>query len=372
MNTNLNYLIKGENLKALKSLLPIYKGKVKLIYIDPPYNTGNDGFKYNDNFNHSTWLTFMKNRLEVAKELLANDGVIFVQIDDNEQAYLKVLMDEIFGRENRNSVICVKVSSESGVKVNVNKPVRVKEYLLVYQKNNQYCYQKQYIENAKFDSNYSYFIKKKHDDPNQWEILNIKKAYYDIYSVQPSDESLYQFQLKYKNSIFSVRNISDSLKVKFGNDSNQFIIIEKENKKTILWKKGEVVFFENKVNVLYNKECATKYLSDIWNNISWHGIANEGGVRLKKGKKPEALLQRIIDMATKEGDLVLDFFAGSGTTGAVAHKMNRRWIMIEQMDYIETIAKVRMQKVINGEQGGVSKNHKWQGGGSFECLNYDL
>jgi len=151
-----NLIIKGNNLLALHSLKKQFAGKIKLIYIDPPYNTGNDGFKYNDNFNHSTWLTFMKNRLEVARELLREDGVIFVQCDDNEQAYLKVLMDEIFGRDRLNSIISVKVSSESGVKVNANKPVRVKENILVYSKSNQYIYNRQYVENASYDSNYSY------------------------------------------------------------------------------------------------------------------------------------------------------------------------------------------------------------------------
>ncbi|MBY0380265.1 MAG: site-specific DNA-methyltransferase, partial [Burkholderiales bacterium] len=132
-----NLIIKGNNLLALHSLKPIYQGKIKLIYIDPPYNTGNDGFKYNDKFNHSTWLTFMKNRLVIARELLREDGVIFVQCDDNEQAYLKVLMDEIFERDNFVQTICVKMSESKGVKnAHVeSKMPKIKEYLLLYARN---------------------------------------------------------------------------------------------------------------------------------------------------------------------------------------------------------------------------------------------
>ena len=360
-----NFIFKGNNLLVLHSLKQQFAGKVKLIYIDPPYNTGNDSFGYNDNFNHSTWLTFMKNRLEVARELLREDGVIFVQCDDNEQAYLKVLMDEIFGRENLNSIISIKVSSESGVKVNANKPVRIKEYLLTYAKTAKYIYKKGFVKNKNFDPNYSYYVKNRNQKPSTWEIQNIKKAFEKIEKKEAGFESLYNFQVKNKDKIFSVRDISVKLKEQFGDNPNQFFVIKKENKSTILWKKGEVVFFENKVNFVDGEECATKYLSDIWNDISWDGIAKEGTIKLKSGKKPERLIKRIIEISTQPNDLVLDFHLGSGTTCAVAHKMGRQYIGVEQMDYVQDIAVERMKKVIEGEQGGISKVVKWQGGGEF-------
>ena len=360
-----NLIVKGNNLLALHSIKKEFVGKVKLIYIDPPYNTGNDGFKYNDNFNHSTWLTFMKNRLEVARELLRDDGVIFVQCDDNEQAYLKVLMDEVFGRNNLNSIISVKVSSESGVKVNANKPVRVKEMILIYSKTQNFIYKKQFIADCKYSQNYSYFIKKRYEDPNDWEIISVKEAFKQSFGKNGDDEDLYNFQLKCKDQVFSVRDISQSNKEEFGNNPNQFIVKEKSDKTTILWKRGEVVFFSNRVNLIDGKELATKYLSDMWTDIKWDGIANEGGIVMKFAKKPEKLLQRIIEMSTKPNDLVLDFNLGSGTTSAVAHKMGRQYIGIEQMDYIEDIAVERMKKVIEGEQRGISKSVNWQGGGSF-------
>ena len=358
-----NLIIKGNNLLALCSLKKQFANKIKLIYIDPPYNTGNDGFKYNDNFNHSAWLVFMKNRLEIAKQLLREDGVIFVQCDDNEQAYLKVLMDEVFGRDNFVANISVKVSSESGVKVNANKPVRVKESILIFQKL-KFIYKKQFVIDRGYSQNYSYFIKEKFEDPNKWEILTVKNAFKKKFGKLGSDNDLYNFQLKYKNQIFSVRDISNSLKKEFGGNPNQFIIKKDKNNK-ILWKKGEIVFFSNRVKIIDGKEDATKYLSDIWADIKWDGIAGEGKVTLKNGKKPEALLQRIIEIATQKGDIVLDYHVGSGTTAAVAHKMGRQYIGIEQMDYTETIAVERLKKVIEGEQGGISKAVEWKGGGDF-------
>ncbi|KNE23508.1 hypothetical protein ACM37_06015 [Helicobacter pylori] len=227
---NTNYLIKGNNLIALHSLKKKFAKQVKCIYIDPPYNTGNDSFNYNDNFNHSSWLVFMKNRLEAAREFLSDDGVIFVQCDDNEQAYLKVLIDEIFGRENFIACFVWEKTSNSLSRIRIKT-----EYILCYEQ------------------------------------------------------------------------------TKFG--------------------------------LIFNGDMAEEGQD--------FPILNEVNVK------------RILEISTKENDLVLDFFAGSGTTCAVAHKMKRRYIGIEQMDYIETITKERLKKVIEGEQGGISKKCGFKGGGSF-------
>ena len=180
---------------------------------------------------------------------------------------------------------------------------------------------------------------------------------------------MYNFQIKYKNNIFSVRDISKELKEKyFSTNKNRFVVLKKENKPTILWKNGEVIFFSNKVRTINNKEFSVKYLSDIWIDISWDGIAKEGGVTLKRGKKPERLLERIIDMSTNRGDVVMDFFMGTGTTCAVAHKMGRQYIGVEQLDYGENSAVVRLKNVINGDQTGISKQVGWKGGGDFVYL----
>lgn len=369
-----NLIIKGNNLLSLHSLKKRFAGKVKLIYIDPPYyffeKKQEDSFKYNPNFKLSTWLTFMRNRLDIAKELLLDDGSIFIQIDDDGYSYLKVILDGLFGIENFITSIAVKVTSESGVKVSANKPVRVKEHILVYAKTNKWKYNRQFIIDNKYDPNYSYFVGNPQDFPNKWKIKNIKEKFREIYKKDNFDENdLLRFQIEHRNNIFSVRDISKKMKEKFGGNLNQFFVIKKNNgKETILWKKGEIVFFKNKVKEFGGKFYPVKHLSDIWIDISWDGIANEGGVKLKKGKKPEKLLNRIIDMASENDDIVMDFFVGTGTTCAVAHKMGRQYIGIEQLDYGENSAIVRLKNVINGDPTGISKPVGWKGGGDFVYL----
>jgi len=369
-----NLIIKGNNLLALHSLKKRFAGKVKLIYIDPPYyfheNKSEDTFNYNTNFKLSSWLVFLKNRLEVAKDLLSKDGAIFIQIDDDGLPYLKVMLDELFGIENCITTIAVKVTSESGVKVSANKPVRVKETILCYSKSSDWKYNRQFVIDETYDPNYRYFVENPEDEPMKWRIINIKDKFFDITGKEKThEEDLYSFQIKYKNNVFSVRDISKELKTQyFSKNKNRFVVLNKENKITILWNNGEVVFFANKVKIINGREVAVKYLSDIWTDISWDGIAKEGGVTLKKGKKPERLLERIINMSTIKDDLVMDFFAGTGTTCAVAHKMGRQYIGVEQLDYGENSAVVRLKNVINGDQTGISKEVGWQGGGDFVYL----
>jgi len=371
-----NLIIKGNNLLALHSLKKRFAGKVKLIYIDPPYyfheNKSEDTFNYNTNFKLSSWCVFMKNRLEVAKDLLSKDGAIFIQIDDDGLPYLKVILDELLGIENCITTIAVKVTSESGVKVSANKPVRVKETILCYSKSSDWKYNRQFVIDGTYDPNYSYFVENPEDEPTRWKIVNIKDKFLEITKNKKiSEEDLYNFQIKYKNNIFSVRDISKELKEKyFSKNKNRFIVLKKENKSTILWKNGEIIFFANKVRTINNKEFSVKYLSDIWIDISWDGIAKEGGVTLKKGKKPERLLERIINMSTNRGDIVMDFFAGTGTTCAVAHKMGRQYIGVEQLDYGENSAVVRLKNVINGDQTGISKSVDWKGGEDFVYLEF--
>ena len=345
-NENPNLLIKGNNLIALHTLkyyLQQRKEKVKLIYIDPPYNTGNDSFNYNDKFNHSTWLCFMKNRLEIAKQLLSDDGVIFIQCDDNEQAYLKVLCDEIFGRENYLSSCPRKSASNRAMAKEFSI---LHDYILIYKKSG----------NAKLYglekdvSNY----KNPDNDPNgEWTTSN------------PS--------MKNSNNIFEVVNPYTGQK-DFPPQGRGWVFTKQKmlqmiEDKTFIFKRE----YKENQRGFYIK----KYLKDISKNSLVNSleflengflnqVATKNDIFLNfTSPKPEALLQRIIEISTNENDLVLDFFAGSGTTLAVAHKMKRRYIGIEQMDYIQTITKQRLAKVIDGEQGGISKSINWNGGGNF-------
>lgn len=369
----INLILKGNNLLALHTLKSKFEGKVKLIYIDPPYNTGNDSFNYNDNFNHSTWLTFMKNRLEIAREFLRDDGVIFVQCDDNEQAYLKVLMDEIFGRENFVASF-PRVTKKAGKSTNAIS--KNHDYILMYKK------QILDIKQIKVDSD-SYSLKDKFYNKRGGYKLNQTLDYDSLqynktmdYEVEINNIKFYPGGIeKWKERQKGKFNKIDWVwrwskdKLKFGL-KNGFIEIKGDRiytktyfNATISKNKPYIVetiqrgknltsleFVENQ----YSNDMASKNIQQIFNQKNLFNYS-----------KPEALLQRIIEISTNENDIVMDFFLGSATTAAVAHKMNRQYIGIEQMDYIESVSIERLKKVIEGEQGGISKTINWQGGGSF-------
>ncbi|MFT2660960.1 DNA methyltransferase [Helicobacter pylori] len=307
---NTNYPIKGNNLIALHSLKKKFAKQVKCIYIDPPYNTGNDSFNYNDNFNHSSWLVFMKNRLEVAREFLSDDGSIYINLDYNEVHYCKVLMDEIFGVENFQREIIWRIGWLSGYKTSINNFIRNHDTILFYSKNaDKLFFNKKYIENKDFK-----------------ELIKIEK-------IQSNLDNLGIDREKQKNIIKIINHETRPERYPLED----------------IWNGNEYDDLNSIAIVSYSGETVSKML----------------GTEEIKGQKSEKLIQRILEVSTNENDLVLDFFAGSGTTCAVAHKMKRRYIGIEQMDYIETITKERLKKVIEGEQGGISKKCDFKGGRSF-------
>ncbi|EDP6901976.1 site-specific DNA-methyltransferase [Campylobacter upsaliensis] len=392
---NANLLIKGNNLLALHSLKKKFANKVKLIYIDPPYNTGNDSFNYNDNFNHSTWLTFMKNRLEIAREFLSDDGVIFIQCDDNEQAYLKVLCDEIFGRDN--FVGCVVRQTRSGGGFGTSDIGITHDYVLVYAKNRQNFTLNRIDKDVKELTKYFNFK----DEKGSFHKRELKQSETQAGSREDRPFMFYPILVK-KDKVKSIikdefiriynketKNFDDdflnTLKQKY-NDF-EFILPIKNDKNFGRWTCGFDSFLmmleNNEIMAENSKIYKKEYLQNERNSKVVPFLFNEtnlfNGIGTQEIKalfendnttlfatpKPEALIKRIIEISTNENDLVMDFFAGSGTTLAVAHKMKRRFIGIEQMDYIESITKERLKKVVAGEQGGISKALNWQGGGSF-------
>lgn len=373
-----NLILKGNNLLVLSSLLKTHSGKIKLIYIDPPYNTGSDSFQYNDNFNHSAWLTFMKNRLVIAKQLLSKDGFILVQCDDNEQAYLKVMLDEIFGRVNFDNCITTIVKTEGRRYGNLAK---THEYILMYAKN---------LDNAKTneinkighkfrykDSNGGFDLTDlRNQNANAFNSTNRPNLRYPFYIDETSEDEngFCKVSVTQKEGWLEVFPITVN-----GNES--------------VWRWGKEKSKENQEEHLISRKSSDgvyrvyqKYRSNttmektVWFNKNF--ISNKGTKELDSlfGKKvfgfpkSEYLIQNIIHICTNENDIVLDYHLGSGTTAAVAHKMNRKYIGIEQMDYINTVTTKRLQKVIEGEQGGISKDVEWQGGGSFvyaELMEYN-
>ena len=348
-----NLIIKGNNLLALHTIKGKYTEKVKLVYIDPPYNTGKDGFQYNDRFNRSSWLVFMKNRLEIAKQLLSNEGVIFVQITDKEGAYLKVLMDNVFGEENFVAQINWK---KRGGAPNDKVIGATHEYILLYSKNNEMVkiYQKKRSEEQ-----LSRYKNPDNHPKGRWAADNlmanvkggrfVQSLYYPILNPSTGEEF-------YPSSNGNWRYNKEKMSQLLKNDEIYFSADGKGRPKL--------------KRFLNDLKGGVPY-STIWDDLPMGNSGTSeilnlfGSVNEFDTPKPEGLLKQIVALATVENDIVLDFFMGSATTLAVAMKMNRKFIGIEQMDYINTISIPRLQKVIESEQGGISKEVNWKGGGSF-------
>lgn len=345
-----NLIIKGNNLVALHSLKSIYAGEVKLIYIDPPYNTGSDSFKYNDRFNKSTWLTFIKNRIEVSKELLSDDGAIFISCDDSESHYLKVLCDSIFKSDN---FVCNIIWEKKFAPQNDAKWFSDNhDHILVYAKDKSVWRPNLLPRSEGMNARY----KNIDNDPRgPWQSDNMTvKTYskeYDYPITTPSGKKINPTKGRcWYTSKSNMDKLIEDNRVWFGETGSnvprikRFLSEVKDGMTpTTIWKHTEVG---------HNQD-AKKEINALNTNSDF------------STPKPEKLLQRIIHLGSNEGDLVLDFHLGSGTTAAVAHKMGRRYIGIEQMDYINDITVPRLQKVIEGEQGGISKDVNWKGGGSF-------
>ncbi len=342
ISTKDNLVIKGNNLIALYSLEARYAGKVKLIFIDPPYffnKKASDSFSYNSNFKLSSWLTFMKNRLEISKKLLEQDGSIILTVGYEGSAYLKLLLDKIYGLENFVGKIAWRKTDGQS---NTSDFANVVDDILIYKKLPDSKLGRLPLT-SKTIKNYSY-----------------EDEYGKFRRGRLLDKTRGKFTYKIKTPNGNILNGP----WRISKDEMQDLI---KNGK-IYWPSNEMQTPQSKI---YLKDVDGKVVNDFWDTemgTNQRG-ANElealFGKRIFSFPKPEKLLQNVISMATKTGDVVLDFFMGSATTQAVAMKMHRQFIGIEQMDYINTVSVPRLQKVISGEQGGISKEVNWQGGGSF-------
>jgi adenine-specific DNA-methyltransferase len=382
-----NIILKGNNLLGLHTLKEEFAEQVKLIYIDPPYNTGNDSFQYNDSFNHSTWLTFIKNRLEIARTLLTNDGTIAISIDHNEIGYMISLLDEIFGRENKKNIITIKRSSVSGAKVINPGVVNVSEFLVLYSRTANLWKPNKVFRSKERDDRYNNFISNIEEDPSIWKYESVLEAFAKFKDIQKSklkkelgadyDIELENFFIENKDKIIRFaglddKSISEGVKnVKYlskDDDMKTYVFNRENHNDYYLYKGNAILFFKDRLIEVEGQWKFGEMISDIWNDVLPNDIHNEGGVTLRKGKKPEKLLNRLIDLCTNDGDIILDYHLGSGTTAAVAHKMNRQYIGLEQLNYGDNDSVERLKNVINGDQSGISKQMNWQKGGEFVYL----
>ncbi|MEW8488603.1 MAG: site-specific DNA-methyltransferase [Candidatus Thiodiazotropha endolucinida] len=380
-----NKLIYGDNLLALKALEQDYSGKIKCIYIDPPFNTGEAFDNYDDGLEHSIWLSLMYERSRYLHNLLSSDGALFVHIDDNELAYLTVVMDEVFGRSNRISIVTFKQGSVTGHKAINPGLVTTTNYILIYAKDKSLWTPNRLFTSRERDSRYSQYIENFDDSYAKWKYIPLSQALSEHFGVAPRqlkkhlgmnyEEEVSSFVLKNANRVIrtarpdyksvgqAVRDMIDISK----SDPDIVYLLEREKHSNMYFKNGErLLFYKDKLKVIDGVTVSGEPLSNLWDDLLSNNLHKEGSVKFPKGKKPEGLIKRILDLSTSEGDIVLDSFAGSGTTAAVAHKMKRKWITIELGEHCETHVLPRLTKVVDGvDNDGISKSINWQGGGGF-------
>lgn len=348
-----NLLIQGDNLDGLKALCPYYAGKIKCIFIDPPYNTRKDFEHYQDNLEHAQWLEMMYPRLELLHELLADDGSIWVIIDDDEAHYLKVLMDEIFGRKN---FVANVVWQKKHTRANDARWFSDNhDYLVIHAKNKDKWLINKLPRSVELDSTYT---NPDNDSRGVW-------ASGPCHAKTPNEKDIYPIKTP------SGREVMPPQGTSWRFNKEKFETLIRDNR---------IYFGESGNNVPRYKRFLTEVSQGIVPITMWlheevgHNQDAKKEVKLFNSDnvfstpKPEKLIQRVLQLATKPGDMVLDSFLGSGTTAAVAHKMGRRWLGIEMGEHAKTHCVPRLCAVIDGEQGGVSKAEKWHGGGGFRFM----
>lgn len=381
-----NRLIFGDNLLALKALEQEFAGKVKCVYIDPPFNTQQAFDHYEDGLEHSIWLGLIRDRVEALHRLLSNDGTLFVHIDDNELGYLIVLLDEIFGRANRVSVVSFKQGSATGHKSINPGVVSTTNFILIYAKNKA-SWTPNRVFTARGDRNkrYGQFIENYEEPFSQWRFTTLTSAFARSLGLpERGIKKHLEVDFEEKISEFVINNAKCVIQLArpdynaVSSAARDMIDASKTDKKTVMRLERDgysdmyfiggqrILFYSDRLKLVDGQYVAGEPLTSLWDDILSNNLHNEGGVKFPKGKKPEALVKRCFDLTTGPGDLVLDSFAGSGTTGVVAHKMGRRWIMVELGEHCHTHIIPRLKKVIDNEdKGGVTEAAGWQGGGGF-------
>ncbi len=377
-----NRFFLGDNRTALAHLARTEPASLQCVYIDPPYNRGTAHDHYTDTRSRAEWLRFMAERLVLLRTLLRPEGSVFVQLDDNEVDYLKVLMDDIFGPECFVNRITVRARSPSAFST-VNRGVfKSSEYILWYARDRARLRAFPVRVARPPDAAYTRWIDNPNDPPEAWQLGQVREAFsrasgVPVHRVRRSDPRLQQFVVEHAHQVFRLAPISDR---KAGADTVAAKTRSKASPERVLvhHRAGDlepvyllagqqVCRYARNVTVVDGQPTASRPLTTIWDDIPWEGIAKEGGARFKQGKKPERLIRRVLQLVTEPGDTVLDAFGGSGTTAAVAHKMGRRWTLMEQGPQAHTLAVPRLQRVVDGlDTTGVSGVEGWTGGGGFE------
>jgi len=391
-----NMLIQGDNLEALKALLPTHKGRVKCIFVDPPYNTRNAFEHYDDNLEHSKWLSMIYPRLELLYELLAEDGLFWIQLDDSEIHYCKVILDEIFGRDKFVTHVAYERSSAAGIGQG-GFVVDTSEHILCYRKNmidahtvknsgalelktlkryNKYLNQvgsRRVIR--EFDSK-SNGLPVKVYEYDSHDVNTVSLRDYEKRKNEIDSELVLNFETLFRTNQIQKENSFQKDLVSGMDKSKLYSVVYtpsrgkyKDKETELFYLNAELFSWLKDTSDIENGEIVKHFnLTNFWRHedIPKADIANEGGVKFSRGKKPEQLLKRIFEMSTSEGDLVLDSFLGSGTTAAAAHKMKRKYIGIEFGEQAVSHCQKRLKDVVENEQSGITTSVNWKGGGGFK------
>jgi adenine-specific DNA-methyltransferase len=381
-----NMLIQGDNLLALKALEQDLTGRVKCIYIDPPFNTKQAFDHYDDGLEHSVWLSMMRSRIDILHRLLHNSGSLFIHIDDNELGYLIALADEIFGRSNRISIITFKQSAASGPKAINPGIVTTNNFILYYAKDKSAWRPNRVFTATSRDDRYSKYIQNFDEPFSDWRLIGARQAFLQSENLgswsaakkrygDELEQAMERFVLDHAERVVRTARVAS----KDVNEAARQALQQSVEQPSRVWKSDregkdsyfflggeQLVFYESKTRVIDGVRTTAAPLTNLWDDLLSNNLHAEGGVEFPNGKKPEGLIKRCIELSTGKGDIVLDSFAGSGTTGAVAHKMGRRWIMAELGDHAVTHCVPRLKRVIdNQDPSGVTGGTGWNGGGGF-------
>lgn len=379
-----NMLIHGDNLIALQALQQDFAGKIKCIYIDPPFNTGQAFENYDDNLEMSIWLNLMRKRLVLLHELLRDDGTIFVHIDDSYLPYLTLVMDEIYERKNRLYLITFKQGAATGHKAINPGCVTTTNFILIYSKNKDYWNPNRVFIKRGRDNRYGKFIVNATEDYHNWRFCTLMEAFASDQKVdvkgarkiaKQNPSLVDEFVESHAESVVRTarpdlksvgKEIQNVVQESKGSPGEIFYL-QRDNAPDMFFVNGErLLFYKDKMKVIDGQLTTAEPLTTLWDDILSNNLHNEGNVNFPKAKKPEHLIKRILELSTDESDWVLDSFLGSGTTAAVAHKMNRRWIGIEMGEQAYTHCKKRLDSVIDDtDTSGISKAVNWEGGGGY-------
>jgi adenine-specific DNA-methyltransferase len=370
-------LVHGENLDSMRRLERAgFAGRFRCIYFDPPFNSGRRFAEYEDALEPGAWRSMMRDRLEAARALLADDGAIFVEIDDTELGPLQVVMDDVYGRDQRVSTITVVRSAATGHKAINRGPVNVTDFILGYARHRPRWRCNALVrERADYDAAYRTWLENPADPCESWRFMPLAAHARRVLGERPARDEVERWAVAHADHVVrfaqpryeAVSRAARALIDRSRRETDRVFCLSRRGRKDLVLRGGNrVLFLSDKVVEQGGRRVLVEPLTNVWDDVPFQGIAREGGARFVRNKKPERLIARILELGTGPGDWVLDAFLGSGTTAAVAQKMGRRWVGIERGDHVDALCLPRLRRVVDGQDDtGMTRALDWKGGGGF-------